>query len=64
MSDSITNRCLTELGAIKKAKSAKSKSHSVERWQRCLENTSHGSIKTGLKMSKKDKQKLKAGKKI
>lgn len=64
MSESITNRCLTELGRIKKATSAKTRNRAAEKWMRCLENSSHGKVKTGLKLSKSDKQKLKEGKKI
>lgn len=64
MSDSFTNKCLTELGRIKKARSAKNKAHAVDRWQRCLENSSKGSIKTGYKFTKKERKKLKEGKKI
>lgn len=64
MSDSITSRCLTELGRIKKASSAKTRARASEKWQKCLENSSKGSIKTGLKMTKKEKTKLKEGKKI
>lgn len=64
MSDSTTNRCLTELGRLKKASSAKTRSRAAEKWQKCLENSSHGGVKTGLKLNKKQKAKLKEGKKI
>jgi hypothetical protein len=64
MSESITNKCLTELGRVKKARSAKNRNRAVDKWQKCLENSSGGRIKTGYKFSKKEKKKLKEGKKI
>lgn len=64
MSDSITNKCVTELGRIKKARSAKNRARAAEKWQKCLENRSDGKVKTGLKLTKKQKKKLKEGKKI
>jgi hypothetical protein len=61
---SMTSRCLTELGRIKKARSAKNRAKAAEKWQKCLENSSKGAVKTGYKMTKKEKKKLKEGKKI
>jgi hypothetical protein len=60
----MTERCQKELSAVKKARSAKSRNHSVERYQKCLINVSDGKVKTGLKLNKKQKAKVKAGKKI
>jgi hypothetical protein len=60
----MTERCQKELSAVKKARSAKSRNHSVERYQKCLVNVSDGKVKTGLKLNKKQKEKVKAGKKI
>jgi hypothetical protein len=60
----MTERCQKELSAVKKARSAKSRNHSVERYQKCLVNVSDGKVKTGLKLNKKQKAKVKAGKKI
>ena len=64
MSDSITSRCLTELGRIKKASSAKTRARAAEKWQKCLINVTDNKAKTGLKLTKKQKKKLKEGKKI
>lgn len=58
------NICHKELNAIKSARSSASKTSAVNRFQKCLVNRSDGRIHTGLKMSRKDKQKLKEGKKI
>lgn len=60
----MTERCQKELSAVKKARSAKSRNHSVERYQKCLINVSDGKVKTGLKLNKKQKAKVKEGKKI
>lgn len=56
--------CHKELAAVKSARSAASKNGAATRYQKCLVNRSDGRIHTGLKMSKKDKVKLKDGKKI
>lgn len=58
------NICHKELNAVKSARSAASKNGAATRYQKCLINRSDGRIHTGLKMSRKDKQKLKEGKKI
>jgi hypothetical protein len=60
----MTERCQKELSAIRKARSAKSRNSTVERYQRCMINVSDGRVKTGLKLNKKQKEKVKAGKKI
>ena len=60
----MTERCQKELSAVKKARSAKSRNHSVERYQKCLINVTDNKAKTGLKLTKKQKKKLKEGKKI
>ena len=60
----MTERCQKELAAVKKARSAKSRNHSVDRYQKCLINVSDGKIKTGYKFTKKERKKLKEGKKI
>lgn len=60
----MTERCQKELSAVKKARSAKSRNHSVERYQKCLINVSDGKVKTGLKLNKKQRAKVKEGKKI
>lgn len=64
MSDSITNRCLTELGRVKKASSAKTRARATEKWQKCLINVTDNKAKTGYKFTKKERKKLKEGKKI
>ena len=56
--------CHKEANAVKSARSAASKNAAATRLQKCLVNRSHGRIHTGLKLSKKDKEKLKEGKKI
>jgi hypothetical protein len=56
--------CHKELNAVKSARSAASKNAAATRLQKCYINRSNGRIHTGLKLSKKDKEKLKEGKKI
>ena len=58
------NICHKELNSVKSARSAASKNAAATRLQKCLVNRSNGRIHTGLKLSKKDKEKLKEGKKI
>lgn len=59
-----SNICHKELNAVKSARSAASKNGASTRYQKCLLNRSNGRIHTGLKLSKRDKQKVKEGKKI
>lgn len=60
----MTEHCQKELAAVRKAGTAKSRNHSVERYQRCMINATDNHAKTGLKLNKKQKAKLKEGKKI
>ena len=60
----MVERCQKELAAVRKARSAKSRNHSVERYQKCMLNVTDGRAKVGLKLNKKQKEKLKEGKKI
>lgn len=60
----MTEHCQKELNAVKKASSAKSRNHSVERYQKCLINATDNHAKTGYHLNKKEKEKLKEGKKI
>ena len=60
----MTERCQKELSRVKVARSAKSKNAAVTAYQRCLINVSDGRVKTGLKLNKKQKEKVKEGKKI